>query len=99
MSREGLVHFVTRALEDEKFRAEVKANPDAALAQFDLTAEEIAAIKSADRSKLQEMGIDERVSKMSTYASPQMLVTAAPSSVTPSEDSFWGLLAWLVQKT
>lgn len=88
MSREGLVHFITRAMEDEGFRAEVKANPDAALAQFDLTVEEIAAIKSGDRSRLQDLGIDERVSKL---ASPESLVAFSPTSV--SEDS---ILGWLV---
>ncbi|KRT76927.1 MAG: hypothetical protein XU14_C0025G0004 [Armatimonadetes bacterium CSP1-3] len=90
MSREGLVHFITRAMEDEGFRAEVKANPDAALAQFDLTVEEVAAIKSGDRSKLQDLGIDERVSKI---ASAESLVTGfSVASTTPSES----ILGWLV---
>lgn len=88
MSREGLVHFITRAMEDEGFRAEVKANPDAALAQFDLTVEEIAAIKSGDRSRLQDLGIDERVSKL---AAESFVPGFSATSLT--EDSF---LAWLV---
>ena len=88
MSREGLVHFITRAMEDEGFRAEVKANPDAALAQFDLTVEEIAAIKSGDRSRLQDLGMDERVSKL---AAAESLVQFSASSV--SQES---ILAWLV---
>ena len=89
MSREGLVHFITRAMEDEGFRAEVKANPDAALAQFDLTVEEVAAIKSGDRSKLQDLGIDERVSKI---ASVESLVQFSSASTTPSES----IVGWLV---
>ncbi len=89
MSREGLVHFITRAMEDESFRAQVKANPDAALAQFDLTVEEIAAIKSGDRSKLQDLGVDERVSKL---AAAQSLVPGF-SVTSLSQDS---ILAWLV---
>ncbi|HEV8339943.1 MAG TPA: Os1348 family NHLP clan protein [bacterium] len=65
MSREGLVKFVSQVMADEGFRTELKANPDATLAQFDLTAEEIAAIKSADPAKLEHAGVDERVTKMS----------------------------------
>lgn len=90
MSREGLVHFITRAMEDESFRAEVKANPDAALAQFDLTVEEIAAIKSGDRSKLQDLGIDERVSKI---ASMESVVPGFSVASTTQSDS---LIGWLV---
>ncbi len=66
MSREGVGMFLTRIMEDEAFRDQVKANPDATLAQFDLTPDEVSAIKSADASKLQELGVDERVSKAVT---------------------------------
>jgi len=96
MSREGLVHFITRAMEDEGFRAEVKANPDAALAQFDLTVEEIAAIKSGDRSKLQDLGIDERVSKL---AAAESLVTGFSVASTTQSDSILGWLVTLFNKT
>lgn len=65
MSREGLVNFVSRVMADEGFRTQLKASPDATLAHFDLTAEEIAAIKSADPGKLEQAGVDERVTKMS----------------------------------
>ena len=63
MSREGVASFLVRVMEDEGFRSQLKASPEATLAQFDLTPEEIAAIKSADASKIQELGVDERVSK------------------------------------
>lgn len=65
MSREGLVSFVSRVMADEGFRSELKAHPDATLAQFNLSAEEIAAIKSADPAKLEQVGVDERVTKTS----------------------------------
>jgi hypothetical protein len=58
-------------MEDEGFRNQLKASPEATLAQFDLTPDEIAAIKSADPSKIQELGVDERVSKI---ASPDKLM-------------------------
>ncbi len=77
MSREGLVSFVTRVMADEAFRSELKAKPDATLAQFDLTAEEIAAIKSADPAKLEKAGLDERVTKTS-YMPVEMSVGVNP---------------------
>jgi len=64
MSREGVASFLVKVMEDEGFRTQLKASPEATLAQFDLTPEEIAAIKSADPSKIQELGVDERVSKV-----------------------------------
>lgn len=79
MSHEGVVNFVTRVMEDEGFRAKLQANPDATLAQFDLTAEEIAAIKSADPAKLEDLGVDERVTKttiMATAAQSESLSIA-----------------------
>lgn len=63
MSRAGVAEFLTRVLDDEAFQNQLKASPDATLAQFDLTPDEIAAIKSADPAKIQELGVDERVSK------------------------------------
>lgn len=63
MSREGVATFLTRVMEDEAFRTQLQANPDATLAKFDLTSEEIAAIKSADPSRLEDLDVDERVSK------------------------------------
>jgi hypothetical protein len=63
MSRAGVAAFLVRVMEDEGFRNELKASPEATLAQFDLTPDEVAAIKSADPSKIQELGVDERVSK------------------------------------
>ncbi|MGH8248611.1 MAG: Os1348 family NHLP clan protein [Gammaproteobacteria bacterium] len=63
MSRQGVAAFLTRVMEDEGFRNQLKASPDATLAQFDLTPDEVTAIKSADPSKIQELGVDERVSK------------------------------------
>lgn len=73
MSREGVATFLTRVMEDEGFQKQLKANPDATLAQFDLTPEEVSAIKSADPAKIEELGVDERVSKV--FQAPQALGT------------------------
>ncbi len=63
MSRQGVATLISRVLEDAAFRTQLKKDPAATLAKFDLTPEEIAAIKSADPAKLEHMGVDARVSK------------------------------------
>lgn len=62
MSKAGLEKVVS-AMADESFRKKVKENPDAALAAYDLTPEEKAAIKSGNAAKLRELGVDERITK------------------------------------
>jgi len=53
MSREGVSAFLTRVMTDEAFQNQLQASPEATLAQFDLTPDEVAAIKSADPSMIQ----------------------------------------------
>ena len=77
MSREGVATFLMRVMEDEGFRNQLKASPEATLAQFDLTPDEVAAIKSADPSKIQELGVDERVSKAAAGADKLYMQDAA----------------------
>ena len=62
MSKAGVEKVVT-AMADEAFRRKVKETPEAALAGYDLTPEEKAAIKSGDTAKLRELGVDERITK------------------------------------
>jgi len=65
MPNAGVRAVAERALSDPKWVAEYRANPDAALAAFDLTSEERAALKRQDAGRLQELGIgvDERITK------------------------------------
>lgn len=63
MSKAGVEALVNKAMADETFRRQLKENPDAALRGFDLTPEEIAAIKSRDATRLAQLGVDERISK------------------------------------
>lgn len=62
MSKAGLEKLVS-AMADETFRRKVKDNPDVAMAGYDLTPEEKAAIKSGNSAKLRELGVDERITK------------------------------------
>jgi len=64
MSMEGVSAFVERALNDERFQAELKTDPNKALGQFDLSPDEIAAIKSGSEEELQALGLDARLTKM-----------------------------------
>lgn len=63
MSKAGLEKLVQTAMADESFRRKIKENPEAALAGYDLTPEEKAAIKSGNTAKLRELGVDERITK------------------------------------
>ncbi len=60
---ETLSKVIERASTDAAFRAQLRSNPEAALAGYELTAEEKAALKSGDASKLSELGVDSRMTK------------------------------------
>ncbi len=68
MSRPGVMAVIEKVLSDEKFRELCRTKPDSALAQFDLTPEEAAALKSRDPGRLGAVGIevDERIQKGSS---------------------------------
>ena len=63
MSKSGVEALVKKAMSDETFRKQIKDNPEVALAGYDLTPEEKAAIKSGNAAKLRELGVDERITK------------------------------------
>ena len=60
---EMLAQVIERASKDAAFRAQLKSNPEAALAGYTLTAEEKAALLSGDSSALRDLGVDARVTK------------------------------------
>ena len=66
MSKEEVAKVIGRAMVDERFRAAIFANPDEAYAGYDLTQEEVAALKAIDSETIEGMAgtLDERVSKM-----------------------------------
>ena len=65
MSKEALESVIGRAVTDSEFRQSLFANPDEALAGFDLTDQEIAGLKTLDAETLDSMAgtLDERISK------------------------------------
>jgi hypothetical protein len=63
MSQENIAKVIERASTDATFRSQLQKNPEAALATYELTAEEKAALMSGDTSKLSELGVDARATK------------------------------------
>ncbi len=63
MSMQAVTQLLERALNDETFATQLKTNFDTAIKGYDLTADEIAALKKGDASTLRAMGVDERLSK------------------------------------
>ena len=59
MSSEGVREVVHRAMQDEAFLDEFRADADAALAEFDLTAAERAALASRDADRIRDVTDDE----------------------------------------
>jgi hypothetical protein len=56
---------IGKAVADSRFREELFANPDQALSGFELTEEEIAALKNIDAETMESFAgtLDERISK------------------------------------
>ncbi len=63
MSMQASTQLLERALNDETFAAQLRTDLDAAIRGYDLTADEIAALKKCDESTLRAMGVDQRLSK------------------------------------
>lgn len=59
MSLRALIDVTTKLMTDGDFRNLLVNAPDAAVAQFNLTADEIEAVKTRDRWLLQECGLEE----------------------------------------
>jgi hypothetical protein len=66
MSLEALTALIQRAASDPDFRRQLQFEPRQAFAGVDLTAAEFNALKSGSAAKLQELGLDETLSKQGT---------------------------------
>ena len=65
MSKQALEKLFGKAVTDSSFRAELLSNPEKALSGYDLTDDEIKAIKAMDKDSMTKFagGLDERISK------------------------------------
>lgn len=68
MSREAAMYVLDRAAKDPGFNQRVRENPDETLSAFELTPEEIAALKSGDPDMLRAVGLDERIAQWLPWA-------------------------------
>jgi hypothetical protein len=66
MSKEAVEAIIGKAVVDSEFREALFANPDEALARYELTEVEIAALKATDAETMESFAgtLDERISKM-----------------------------------
>ena len=59
MSLRALVDVTTKLMVDGEYRNLLVKEPDRALASFDLTSDEVEALKSRDRWLLEDCGLEE----------------------------------------
>ncbi len=64
MSQDAMAKVIERAGSDAGFRAQLQTSPESALAGYDLTPEERAAVMSGDSGELRSLGVDARISKL-----------------------------------
>ncbi|HZS02812.1 MAG TPA: Os1348 family NHLP clan protein [Chloroflexota bacterium] len=76
---ETLRQVIERASTDAAFRARLQSDPASALAGYDLTPEETAALLSRDAADVPSLGVDARATKQ--YARPPLDNPAGPGEV------------------
>ena len=84
MASKNLGAVIQRAISDGAFRRQLQSDPAAALRGFNLTPDEVAAIRSADSSKLMSLGVDQRMSKAFTAGEAFTGTRAAVSDLNAS---------------
>lgn len=62
-----MLQVLERAIGEQALAGQLKADFDAAIKGYDLTAEEVAALKNGDEVGLRAMGVEERLSKSLLY--------------------------------
>ncbi len=84
MSREALTKVVQRSISDAAFRSQLATDAPGALRGYDLTVDEIDAMRSRDSARLVAFGIDVRMSKVFTL-DPGMGGAASVASAEPRD--------------
>jgi len=75
MASKNLGTVIQRAISDGAFRRQLQSDPAAALRGFNLSPEEIAAVRSGDSSRLMSLGVDQRMSKAFTIGAQSSQAT------------------------
>jgi hypothetical protein len=70
MSKEAVEKVVGKAVLDSEFREALFADPDKVLAAYDLTEDEVAALKAIDFETMESFAgtVDDRISKIGLFA-------------------------------
>jgi hypothetical protein len=76
---ETLHQVIERASTDAAFRARLQSDPAGALAGYDLTPEETAALLSSAEASAPSLGVDARVTKQ--FGAPPLDNPAGPGAV------------------
>jgi hypothetical protein len=63
MSLQDVTRIVERASSDFEFLTQLNQEPDRALAGYELTADERAAVLQPDPARLEALGVDPRITK------------------------------------
>lgn len=69
MSLRALIDVTTKLMTDGEFRNLLVTRPDVALADFDLTPQEVEALKTRDRWLLESCGLEEWTARWVTSLS------------------------------
>jgi hypothetical protein len=89
MSKEALAKVVQRAISDASFRRQLSTDTKGALRGFDLTPDEVSALRAGDAGRLSTLGVDQRMSKSfalggmaaATRMSQSDLTTGSPNAI------------------
>lgn len=89
MSREYLARVIQRSISDGAFRRQLTTDPTGALRGYDLSADEVGAIRSGDATRLTSLGVEQRMSKAFTL-SDGVLPNAVSKVVTSDIGATYG---------
>ena len=91
MASKNLGAVIQRAISDGAFRRQLQSDPAAALRGFNLSPDEIAAIRSGDSGKLMSLGVDQRMSKAFTVGGGFLGATrSTPSDLSSGANTLVG---------
>ena len=83
MSKESLAKVVQRAISDAAFRRQLNSDPTGALRGFDLSTDELSALRTGDAGRLSTLGIDQRMSKAYAIGGGLASTRMSQSDLTP----------------
>lgn len=87
MSKEALAKVVQRAISDASFRRQLTSDTAGALRGFDLSPDEVSALRAGDAGRLSTLGVDQRMSKSFALGGMAAATRMAQSDLTAGTPS------------